>query len=74
MLSIKQAHLKEEPYTAEDIEKIIGASLTSIFANSLSSLDVLKAAQHFKIFQVTLYCSLIFHPYNSMNEVSMSSK
>ncbi|XP_042452181.1 galactokinase-like [Zingiber officinale] len=46
-----KAHLKEEPYTAEDIEKIIGANLTSIFANSLSSLDVLKAAQHFKIFQ-----------------------
>ncbi|WOL05782.1 galactokinase [Canna indica] len=43
--------LKEEPYTAEDIEKITGASLTSIFANSSSSLDVLRAAKQFKLFQ-----------------------
>ncbi|XP_042387157.1 galactokinase-like [Zingiber officinale] len=47
--------LKEEPYTAEDIEKIAGASLTSIFVNSPSSLDVLNAAKHFKIFQRALH-------------------
>lgn len=44
----------EEPYTAEDIEKITGENLTSIFANSPSSLDVLRAAKHFKLFQVDL--------------------
>ncbi|ONK61691.1 uncharacterized protein A4U43_C08F32570 [Asparagus officinalis] len=43
--------LHEEPYTAEDIEKITEESLTSIFTNSASSLDVLRAAKHFKLFQ-----------------------
>ncbi|KAJ6848504.1 galactokinase [Iris pallida] len=43
--------LNEQPYTAEDIEKIISESLTSVFANSATSLDVLKAAKHFKLFQ-----------------------
>lgn len=47
-----QELLHEEPYTLEDIEKIIGESLASVFANSSSSLDVLKAAKHFKLFQV----------------------
>ncbi|KAI3980759.1 hypothetical protein MKX01_025324 [Papaver californicum] len=44
-------HLKEEPYTAEDIEKITEEGLTSIFASSPSSLDVLKAATSYKLFQ-----------------------
>ncbi|KAK8938745.1 Galactokinase [Platanthera zijinensis] len=43
--------LKEEPYTVEDIEKIISVPLTSIFKDSPSSLDVLKAAESFKLFQ-----------------------
>ncbi|KAH7678606.1 Galactokinase protein [Dioscorea alata] len=43
--------LKEEPYTADDIENITGEALTSVFSNSTSSLDVLKAAKHFKLFQ-----------------------
>ncbi|KAJ1686031.1 hypothetical protein LUZ63_017421 [Rhynchospora breviuscula] len=43
--------LHEEPYTAEDIEKITEESLTSIFKNSQTSLDVLQAAKHFKLFQ-----------------------
>ncbi|KAL8151693.1 hypothetical protein V2J09_021501 [Rumex salicifolius] len=43
--------LKEEPYTAEDIEKITNESLTSIFSNSPTSLDVLKAAKHYKLYQ-----------------------
>lgn len=43
--------LHEEPYTAEEIEKIIGESLTSVFASSATSLDVLRAAKHFKLFQ-----------------------
>ncbi|KAJ4766502.1 Galactokinase [Rhynchospora pubera] len=43
--------LNEEPYTAEDIEKITEESLTSIFKNSQTSLDVLQAAKHFKLFQ-----------------------
>lgn len=44
-------YLKEEPYTAGDIEKITNESLSSIFADSPTSLDVLKAAKHFKLFQ-----------------------
>ncbi|KAF9592676.1 hypothetical protein IFM89_016753 [Coptis chinensis] len=43
--------LKEDPYTAEDIEKITEESLTTILGNSPSSLDVLRAAKHFKLFQ-----------------------
>ncbi|PIA60990.1 hypothetical protein AQUCO_00300482v1 [Aquilegia coerulea] len=43
--------LKEDPYTAEDIEKITEESLTIIFGDSPSSLDVLRAAKHFKLFQ-----------------------
>lgn len=50
-----QEYLKEEPYTAEEIEKITVKSLDGIFADSASSLDVLKAAKHYKLFQVILY-------------------
>ena len=47
-----QEFLKEDPYTLEDIEKIIDESLQSIFSDSSTSLDVLKAAQHYKLHQV----------------------
>lgn len=43
--------LNEEPYTAEDIETITEEKLSSIFTNSQSSLDVLRAAKHFKLHQ-----------------------
>ncbi|KAL8120326.1 galactokinase-like [Apium graveolens] len=43
--------LNEEPYKCEDIEELIGEKLLEVFANSSSSLDVLKAATHFKLFQ-----------------------
>ncbi|KAL2900701.1 Galactokinase, partial [Bienertia sinuspersici] len=38
-----QEFVKEDLYTAEDIEKITNESLQSIFSDSPSSLDVLKA-------------------------------
>lgn len=44
--------LKEEPYTAEEIEIITEEKLTSIFEDSPTSLDVLRAAKHFKLHQV----------------------
>ncbi|CAL5413001.1 unnamed protein product [Camellia sinensis] len=50
VLAVKEL-LSEEPYTAEDIEKIIEENLQSVFADSQSSLDVLKAATHYKLFQ-----------------------
>ncbi|PSR92490.1 Galactokinase [Actinidia chinensis var. chinensis] len=50
VLAVKEI-LGEEPYSADDIEKITEENLQSIFANSPSSLDVLKAANHFKLFQ-----------------------
>lgn len=37
---------------AKDIEKIIEEKLSSIFANSSSSLDVLNAAKQYKLHQV----------------------
>ncbi|OAY56156.1 galactokinase [Manihot esculenta] len=43
--------LKEEPYTAEEIEKITEENLPSLFSNSPTSLDVLKAAKHYKLYQ-----------------------
>ncbi|MCL7022133.1 hypothetical protein MKW94_025168 [Papaver nudicaule] len=50
VLAVKE-FLKEEPYTAEEIEEIIQENLESVFSSSSSSLDVLKAAKHFKLFQ-----------------------
>ncbi|KAF5196226.1 Galactokinase [Thalictrum thalictroides] len=50
VIAVKEL-LKEEPYAAEDIEKILEERLTTVFCNSPSSLDVLKAAKHFKLFQ-----------------------
>ncbi|KAK4770883.1 hypothetical protein SAY87_031415 [Trapa incisa] len=43
--------LHEEPYTAEDIEKITVENLSTVLGHSPSSLDVLKAAKHFKLYQ-----------------------
>lgn len=59
-MALLQELLSEEPYTTDDIEKITEEDLQSIFVNSPSSLDVLKAAKHFKLFQVTCssYASL----------------
>lgn len=51
-LLVHQEHLKEEPYSAEDIENVTHEKLQTIFANSPSSLDVLKAAKYYKLHQV----------------------
>ncbi|KAI3791543.1 hypothetical protein L2E82_05349 [Cichorium intybus] len=51
-LDVKE-FLKEEAYTAEEIEKITGKSLNLIFADSASSLDVIKAAKHYKLFRLS---------------------
>lgn len=37
---------------AEEIEIVIGEKLPSVFGDSPTSLDVLKAAKHFKLHQV----------------------
>ncbi|CAI9776766.1 unnamed protein product [Fraxinus pennsylvanica] len=50
VLAVKE-FLNEEPYSAEDIEKITEEKLRVIFTNSPSSLDVLRAAKHFKLHQ-----------------------
>ncbi|XP_065863852.1 galactokinase [Euphorbia lathyris] len=50
VITVKEL-LKEEPYLAEEIEQITGENLTSVFSNSPSSLDVLKAADRFKLHQ-----------------------
>lgn len=52
--------LHEEPYTAEEIEKITGQSLTSVFQSSQTSLAVLRAAKHYKLFQVHSISFLCF--------------
>ncbi|KAL4296151.1 hypothetical protein GQ457_12G005300 [Hibiscus cannabinus] len=49
-LAVKE-FLKEEPYTAEEVEKITETDLPSILCDNPTSLDVLKAAKHFKLHQ-----------------------
>ncbi|TKY66047.1 Galactokinase protein [Spatholobus suberectus] len=50
VLAIKEI-LKEEPYTAEEIEKIADDKLTSIFSNNPIYLNVIKADEHYKLHQ-----------------------
>ncbi|CAA0824122.1 Galactokinase [Striga hermonthica] len=50
VLAVKE-FLKEEPYSSNDIEEIIKEKLHAVFANSPTSLDVLRAAKHFKLHQ-----------------------
>ncbi|KFK38119.1 hypothetical protein AALP_AA3G072000 [Arabis alpina] len=50
VLAVKE-YLKEEPYTAEEIEKIVEEKLPSILNNDPTSLAVLNAATHFKLHQ-----------------------
>ncbi|KAF6170248.1 hypothetical protein GIB67_035353 [Kingdonia uniflora] len=50
IIAVKE-FLNEEPYTAEDIEKITNENLPSVFSDSQSTLDVLRVANHFKLFQ-----------------------
>ncbi|XP_042492387.1 galactokinase-like [Macadamia integrifolia] len=62
VLAVKE-FLKEEPYTAEDIEKITEENLPSVLGNDPTSLDVLRAAKHFKLFQRA------FHVYSEAKRV-----
>ena len=47
-----QSHLHEAPYTAEEIESLLGSPLSTIFASSPSSLRVVEAAPNYKLQQV----------------------
>ncbi|KAJ7955261.1 galactokinase [Quillaja saponaria] len=51
VLAVKE-FLKEEPYTAEDIENITQKDLPSVLGYNPSSLNVLKAAKDFKLHQI----------------------
>ena len=51
VLAVKE-YLKKEPYTAEEIEKIVEEKLPSVLNNDPTSLAVLNAATHFKLHQV----------------------
>ncbi|KAK8527631.1 hypothetical protein V6N13_085449 [Hibiscus sabdariffa] len=62
VLAVKE-YLKEEPYTAEEIEKITEKDLVSILGDNPTSLDVLKAAKHFKLHQRAA------HVYSEANRV-----
>jgi len=46
--------LKEEPYTAEEIEEVTGEKLTSFLSNNAAYLEVLKVAKQYKLHQVFL--------------------
>lgn len=65
-----QEYLKEEPYTAEEIEKIVEEKLPSILNNDPTSLAVLNAATHFKLHQVNINvqtCRILFSFFPSPN-------
>lgn len=47
-----QEYLKEEPYTAEEIEAVTGEKLTSFLNNNAAYLEVLKVAKQYKLHQV----------------------
>ncbi|XP_052624934.1 galactokinase [Lactuca sativa] len=53
----------KEPYTSNEIEIITGKSLDSIILDSATSLDVIKAATHYKLFQRA------FHVYSTAKRV-----
>lgn len=54
MFSLLKEFLHEEPYMAEEIEKITEENLPLVLGNDPTSLDVLKAAEHFKLYQVLI--------------------
>jgi len=47
-----QEYLKEEPYTAEEIEEVTGEKLTTFLNINASYLEVIKAAKQYKLHQV----------------------
>ncbi|KAL5843853.1 hypothetical protein ACOSQ4_009811 [Xanthoceras sorbifolium] len=53
-LAVKE-FLHEEPYMAEDIEKITEEKLTKILGDNPTSLDVLNAAKHFQVRATHVY-------------------
>lgn len=55
-----QEYLKEEPYTAEEIEEAVGEKLTSFLGNNAAYLEVLKAAKQYKLHQVFLSFIIYF--------------
>ncbi|KAG8372853.1 hypothetical protein BUALT_Bualt12G0110200 [Buddleja alternifolia] len=69
VLAVKE-YLKEEPYSAEDIEEVINEKLQTVFANSPSSLDVLRAAKHFKLHQVNFQ----FLPFPVYDEIVLKMR
>ncbi|KAL1372371.1 hypothetical protein HN51_002539 [Arachis hypogaea] len=50
VLAVKE-YLKEEPYTAKEIEAITGEKLTSFLGGNAAYLEVLKVAKHYKLHQ-----------------------
>nr|KYP52611.1 Galactokinase [Cajanus cajan] len=50
VLAVKE-YLKEEPYTAEQIEEVTGEKLASFLNNNAAYLEVVKVAKHYKLHQ-----------------------
>jgi N-acetylgalactosamine kinase len=46
-----ESHLKPEPYSAEELEELLGAKLTTIMKDSPTSLAVLAAAKQFALYK-----------------------
>lgn len=73
-----QDFLKEEPYTAKEIEEIIGENLITSFSSNPAYLDVIKVAQQYKLHQVLfktpLAKFLISHPICVIMSISESTQ
>ncbi|KAJ1414319.1 Ribosomal protein S5 domain 2-type fold, subgroup [Sesbania bispinosa] len=62
VIAVKE-FLKEEPYTADEIEQITGEKLTSTFSRNPAYLDVIKVAKQYKLHQRAA------HVYSEANRV-----
>ncbi|KAK7338674.1 hypothetical protein VNO77_19299 [Canavalia gladiata] len=54
VLAVKE-FLKEEPYTDEEIEKVIEEKLTTIFSSNPIYMDVIKVAENYKLRQRAIH-------------------
>lgn len=67
-----QEYLKEEPYTAEEIEAVTGEKLTSFLNINSSYLDVIKAAKQYKLHQVRIKAPLVKFFMYEYDNISLS--
>ncbi|KAG9154580.1 hypothetical protein Leryth_017344 [Lithospermum erythrorhizon] len=66
--------LNEEPYNTEDVEKIVEEKLEKVFADSPTSLDVVRAAKQYKLHQMSLDCYFPLHFFSNRGQLTSTLK